>query len=965
LYVTGVGSARQGVLRVRTDCNPEKRRLFLYLAFACLLIGIFLSFWKGMGSSLAVSSDPSASALCAPRVLNLGWSGNILLVLDAYDAESTSAVSQYYTQTLNSLGYGYDLWDCGVSGEIDIDTLLQYTDTCVIYAMPEDGYLCYTTTQENLATYLDAGGDLFITGQDIGFQINASTFYTSYLHAHYELDATQSETMNVFGISGDEYFGSLSFSIDPQSGDGAGNQWNPDVITPLSPARAIFKYDYDPEEQIAGLRVYNTDHEYKVVYLGFGFEGINSATDREAVMQAVLDYLENAGPDPTPTPTETSTNTPTATATNTVTPTATSTNTVTPTATATNTVTPTATATNTVTPTNTPTATPTPTATATAGPNHAPRLMSLTPNSGTSDPDTFVTFTTVYSDTDGCGDIKFAHFLIQTSIRADNGFWARYDHTRNVIQLMNDAGNTWLGDYAPGTDHIIENSQASIDVLHTTVVESGDLLTVYWRVKFKSAFAGQKNCYLLVKDMQGAQDGWAQAGTWVIPNQPPSLGSVTPNGATSAPDELVYFTMTCTDPNGWQNIKVVQFLINDCLRGKGSFYAFYNRNANRIYLFDDGEWLGGYPPGSDYTLESPYATLDLRETTVEGTNETLTITWAVTLKGALAGDRNMYQLVKDQDNAQAGWEQVGTWTIENTPPTVGDIQPAEGTSNPGETVDFVASWTDPDGWRNLRLVQLLFNNGLRATNAFYVHYHREQNKIYLLNDEGTAWLGGYAPGSDYTIENDQGILHVRDTLVSGSGVTLTLHCSVTFKSPSAGTRNIYMLAKDDARKQVGWLQRGTWTVSNQAPSTGGVTPLGGDCSVGEPVVFHATYHDPDGWRNIQLAHFLMNDTCNAKNAFYAHYDHNRNRIYLLSDDGSTWYGGYRPGSSHTLQNSQVILDLANTNVTGEGDTLTIAWAVRFKEPFIGTRRIYLLVKDDANVKDGWSEIGIWRIERAN
>lgn len=41
-------------------------------------------------------------------------------------------------------------------------------------------------------------------------------------------------------------------------------------------------------------------------------------------------------------------------------------------------------------------------------------------------------------------------------------------------------------------------------------------LAVNWTINFKSAFLGDKNTYLYVKDDYGASDGWTQKGTWTI-----------------------------------------------------------------------------------------------------------------------------------------------------------------------------------------------------------------------------------------------------------------------------------------------------------------------------------------------------------------------------------------------------------------------------------------------------------------
>ena len=54
-----------------------------------------------------------------------------------------------------------------------------------------------TTDQNNLQTYLDSGGKLFVSGSDIGWDIGGSSFYRDYLHAQYIRDDT-----NLYVLSG-------------------------------------------------------------------------------------------------------------------------------------------------------------------------------------------------------------------------------------------------------------------------------------------------------------------------------------------------------------------------------------------------------------------------------------------------------------------------------------------------------------------------------------------------------------------------------------------------------------------------------------------------------------------------------------------------------------------------------------------------------------------------------------------
>ncbi|MFZ2357421.1 MAG: SpvB/TcaC N-terminal domain-containing protein, partial [Candidatus Omnitrophota bacterium] len=124
------------------------------------------------------------------------------------------------------------------------------------------------------------------------------------------------------------------------------------------------------------------------------------------------------------------------------------------------------------------------------------------------------------------------------------------------------------------------------------------------------------------------------------------------------------FTTTFSDPDGWQNIQYVYFLINASTDGKNCFYGYYNRNSNKLYLRNDtsSAWLGGYIPGAGNIIENSYAKLDCAQTTVTNNSNTLTVKWNIIFKPAFTGAKKLYLYIRDNANAYQNWVQKGTWT---------------------------------------------------------------------------------------------------------------------------------------------------------------------------------------------------------------------------------------------------------------------------------------------------------------
>jgi len=140
-----------------------------------------------------------------------------------------------------------------------------------------------------LAAFMDGGGRLFVSGAEIGWDLDhlgeASdlAFYQAYLLAGMAED--DAETYTVDPASGGIFagLGSLAFS------DGTGTTYDaryPDVLEVLAGASEALFYDGDPGSPAA-----LTADDGSLVYLGFPFETLLDAGQREELMAASLTFL--------------------------------------------------------------------------------------------------------------------------------------------------------------------------------------------------------------------------------------------------------------------------------------------------------------------------------------------------------------------------------------------------------------------------------------------------------------------------------------------------------------------------------------------------------------------------------------------------------------------------------------------------------------------------------------------------
>ncbi len=194
--------------------------------------------------------------------------------------------SSYYGPALGSTGRSFAIWDR--SGAALTGALLSNFDVVVWnvgFAFPT----LDASDRAALGAYLDGGGALLVSGQDVGWELatqlgsSVLAWYRQYLHANFVLDDTNDYTLD--GVAGDPISDGMMLTIS--GGDGANNQEYPDAISAYdAAAHVIFRYGTTYNGAVAA-----DTGTYRVVYLGFGFEAINNAADRALLMQRAMNWL--------------------------------------------------------------------------------------------------------------------------------------------------------------------------------------------------------------------------------------------------------------------------------------------------------------------------------------------------------------------------------------------------------------------------------------------------------------------------------------------------------------------------------------------------------------------------------------------------------------------------------------------------------------------------------------------------
>jgi len=294
------------------------------------------------------------------------------------------------------------------------------------------------------------------------------------------------------------------------------------------------------------------------------------------------------------------------------------------------------------------------------GPNRvgfapSPALLSAVPNpaSGLSN-----AFALTYSDVYGASDLGFLGVMFDSQVTVANSCNVFYAPSPNQVYLLNDAG-TGSSSLTPGSG-TLSNSQCTISGSGTSVVKSGNNLTLNVAVTASSTYTGKHNIFLLAEDNRAAKTGWVNQGTWTpTPNQPPTVGPVTPNRASGLTNT---FVLPYSDLNGASDLAIVGVIFNSSASAANSCEVLYSPAANLLYLLNDaGTGSSRITPGSG-TLSNSQCTIAGSGTSVVRSGATLTLNLDVTASATYTGAQNVFLFADDNSAANTNWVNEGTWT---------------------------------------------------------------------------------------------------------------------------------------------------------------------------------------------------------------------------------------------------------------------------------------------------------------
>ena len=555
-----------------------------------------------------------------------------------------------------------------------------------------------------------------------------------------------------------------------------------------------------------------------------------------------------------------------------------------------------------------------------APPLEVPSAVSVSPSSGAGNT---ATLTAEFSDPAGAGALVTAALLLNTTASPENACQVTYTSSTNQFTVA-------------------DTTQCTSTETGSTVVSSGNTLTLTVSLTFQPSFAGAKTIYLLTADASSST-GWVARGMWTVtvPPPQPTASSVSPNSSMGSSQT---FTFVFSDTQNALNITGMAMLFSTSLTETNACSLAVDRNAGTIsLLWDGGAGSDTITIGSSTVLQNSQCAIGTTSIVLSGLSNIVTM--AITFKGPFSGLKNIYMFASENGVITTGWQQMGTYTVAaGGVPVPGSVVPASG-SGPAQRFSFTIS--DQGGSSFLTGLAALFSTSAQSlVNACYLVYDRTVNTVSLAYDNPNNGATPVVPGSSATASNSQCALNGVNTTVVIGVTSIVVTVDLTFNADYFGTKNVYLAAVEPGVNS-GFTSAGTWTVTGGVPTA---------TSVANPVgsaTYTFTVSDSSSATNITSMNMLLTSGAptNTSNACSLVYNIANSTIGLYADNGAT-LNTKGIGSSETLQNSQCAVGY--TVGFPAGNSMILEINLVFTNAFKGAKTIYLEAQEPS-ASSGWVE----------
>ena len=307
----------------------------------------------------------------------------------------------------------------------------------------------------------------------------------------------------------------------------------------------------------------------------------------------------------------------------------------------------------------------------------------------------------------------------------------------------------------------------------------------------------------------------ANTGVYLATPQvlPPAPMAPSPQSGSGDSQAMVF---TFADPRGWQDLGVVNILINNFIDGRNACYLAYSVPSSTLYLVNDagaaqGPYAGSIALGSSSTIQNSQCSVGL--TSASGTSSMLTLMLSVTFKPAFGGNKILFLAAGDAAQNNSGWVPLGVWLVpgaaQTTTTAVVGMTPTSGTGF--GPIAYTFNFSDTKGYQDLGVENILINTGLDGRHACYLAYARQTNSLYLVNDNGDGLLRGQGTALAGSISNSQCTVTWANNPAAPNGNNFSVSLNIGF-NPGFGPNLVFYLATRNVNEanSTDWHSSATW-----------------------------------------------------------------------------------------------------------------------------------------------------------
>jgi hypothetical protein len=205
--------------------------------------------------------------------------------------DNQARYAEYFEGPMDTLGVIYKTWAPVMQGIFPLSRINEFTYNTIIW-FSGDAQTNTVTAQEqdSLIAFLENGGQLLLTGQNIGEDISSSSFFTDYIHGLLVNDSVAQ--LYCYPDTGDP-LGSTVLKVFTTGTQGAANQYSRDEIASDGMSNEFFFYDTGLTS-CAGLWYNDPVEQYQIVYCSFGIEAIHKRPNymsRTEFLAALLNWF--------------------------------------------------------------------------------------------------------------------------------------------------------------------------------------------------------------------------------------------------------------------------------------------------------------------------------------------------------------------------------------------------------------------------------------------------------------------------------------------------------------------------------------------------------------------------------------------------------------------------------------------------------------------------------------------------